>query len=380
MINEIRQTMQEIRGFVAGTQQFERGRLAELARSYGKACGILNGKSASCRELLQAGKRGEAVRLARNSPDLREAVALLDVEETQSWLETCDALGFVIPHRLHAELAKGLVTELYDSSPETGELQRAYRRLSLARAPLADRLRVLRRLYLADAEPTNWAEDVKAFETARIEELAKRAERADQQGDLKTLEAILAELRSREWVERPKKRFVAAIDALALPHRRRFATERYRALLEDIRKAHGAMNEAACRRLADDWRAVKEQTGIEPDGRLGEEFAPVQTWLEELTRERDEQAGFESACASLERAIQDEDGLHVLQKLAADVFRFERGMPELLAAQWGSRKAELQQASRRRFALMVAGIVCSVCLVALGVAVGVIWHTRAQSL
>ena len=366
MIDEIRQTMQEIRTFLAGTQQLERGRLSELARSYGKACEILNGKSTSCRELLQTGKRGEAVGLARSSPDLREAVALLDVEETQSWLETCDTLGLVIPHRLQVETAKGLVTELYDSSPETGEIQRTYRRLSLARAPLADRLRVLRKLYLADAEPGKWAEDVKGFETARVEELAKRAEQADRESNLKTLEAILAELRSRDWVERPKKRFVAAIEAIALPHRRRFAAGQYRLLLDDIRKAHAAMDEAACRRLADQWRAVKEQTGIEPDGGLADEFAPVQTWLDELAKERDEQAAFDSACASLERAVEEEHGLHALEKLVADVLRFERGMPELLAARVNSRLAELRQSSRRRFTLTIAGIVCGVCLVGLG--------------
>ena len=378
MIEEIRQTVQEIHGFAAGTQQITRSRLSELAQSYGKACEILNGKSASCRELLQTGKRGEAVRLARSSPDLRESVAVLDMEETQAWLETCDTLGFAIVQPLQVEMAKGLVTELYDSSAETGELLRTYRRLSLARVPVADRLRVLRRLYLADSDPGKWAEDVKAFETARIEELAKRAKQADRQGDLKTLEAILAELRSREWVERPKRKFVAAIKALALPHRRRFATERYRALLEETRKAHAAMDESSCRRLAEEWLAVKEQTGVEPDAALADEFSPVQTWLDELAKERDEQAAFDSACSSLETAVEEEHSLHALEKLVAEVLRFERGIPELLAARVNSRLAELRQASRRRFIVTVASIVCAVCLVGLGVTMAVIWHTKAQ--
>jgi len=378
MIDEIRQTIQEVQAFLAGTQQLEKGRLAELARSYGKACEILNGKSATCRELLQTGKRGDAVRLARSSPDLRESVTVLDMEETQSWLETCDALGFVIPQPLQAEMAKGLVTELYDSSAETGELQRTYRRLSLARAPVADRLRMLRKLYLADPDPGNWAEDVKTFETARIEELAKRAKQADRQGDLKTLEAILAELRSREWVERPKRKLVAAIKALVLPHRRHFAAERYRALLEEIRKAHAAMDEPTCRRLAEKWLAVKDQTGVEPDAALADEFSPVQTWLDELTMERDEQAAFDSACISLEAAVEEEQALHALEKLVAEVLRFERGIPELLAARVNSRLAELRQSSRRRFVVTVVSIALIVSLVGFGVTMAVIWHTKAQ--
>jgi len=380
MIEEIRQTTQEIQAFLAGTQLLERNRLAELARSYGKACELLNGKSAGCRELLQTGKRGEAVRLARSSPDLRESVTVLDMEETQSWLETCDTLGFAIPGPLQVEMAKGLVTDLYDSSAETGELLRTYRRLSLARAPVADRLRMLRKVYLADSDPEKWAEDVKAFETARIEELARQAKQADREGDLETLEAILAELRSREWVERPKRRFVAAIKALALPHRRHFAAERYRALLEETRKAHGAMDEPSCRRLAEGWLAVKEQTGVEPDAALADEFSPAQTWLDELTKERDEQAAFDSACSSLETAVEEEHGLHALEKQVAEVLRFERGIPDLLAARVNSRLAELRQSSRRKFVVAVVSIALIVCLVGLGVTMAVVWHTKAQEL
>jgi hypothetical protein len=375
-MDDIPRTMQAIRAFLDGSQQFDEEELNELAREYTETCAALNRKLGRCRELLQAGKRSKAMHLARQLPDLQETLSVMELEEADAWLNICESLGVAVQSPFQAELAQGLVAELYADTSEMDELLRAYRRLSLSRSPMADRLRVLRKLHKAD--PDSWIEDVQKFETARLEQLARTAERGVKVGDLATLERALAELKSGEWVNRPRSKFVKAVELRTMPHRQRAANEEYRALLEKAREAHAAMNEAVCRQVAGEWESVRDRTEISPETALAEQFAPVEGWLQELSREKDEQRAFETACHELEQAIEEKEDLHRLEKLMADVFRFERGMPDLLAARANSRMSELRQASRRRFVATLVSIILVVCLVGAGVAVAVTWYTESQ--
>lgn len=377
-MDDIARTMQAIQSFLDGSQQFSEEELGGLVRSYAEMCSLLNAKLDRCRELLQAGKRGKAMQLARQSPDLQEAVSAMQIEEMGAWLSICESLGMAVVAPFRTELAEGLVTELYADSTEMNELLQTYRRLSLARSPMSDRLRILRTLYKAN--PDEWVDDVQAFETARMEQLARAAERGAKEGDLASLESVLAELKSGQWVDPPKSRFVKAVASRAMPHRQRSANEEYRGLLEKARDAHAAMDEGKCRQLAQRWSSVKERTGVSPESGLAQEFAPIEGWLEELSREKDEQKAFETACVNMEQAVEEKEDLHTLERLMADVLRFDRGMPELLAARVNSRMSELRQSSRRRFVATVVSIVLVVCLAGAGVAVTVSWYSESQQL
>jgi len=107
-------------------------------------------------------------------------------------------------------------------------------------------------------------------------------------------------------------------------------------------------------------------------------MAAVRAWLQELQRARDEEIDFQKACDALEKAIDDNEKLGGLEKLAAAALRFDRGMPDLLAARFGSRMQELKRVAKRRFALVLTGTVLSLALVAFGVTRILSWRGRVQ--
>ncbi|MBM4044344.1 MAG: hypothetical protein FJ279_04455 [Planctomycetes bacterium] len=120
--------------------------------------------------------------------------------------------------------------------------------------------------------------------------------------------------------------------------------------------------------------AVVRQTGVSPDAATETAIEPVETWLGQLDAARREDTAFQAACAALELAIDENKDRLALEKLAGAVFRFERGMPGLLAARFKSRMEELDRKGKRRFALTLTAVIGGVLIVAGLVAAFLFWR------
>ncbi|MFW6106530.1 MAG: hypothetical protein ACOC8H_00040, partial [bacterium] len=222
---------------------------------------------------------------------------------------------------------------------------------------------------------------LKAMEQARLEEIVREAEAARDREDLEALEAVLGELRSRQWVRtKPSRKLIQAVDKLALPFRRREAGRRYEETLTELRTAHGAMDESTCRSLMERWEAIRRELGVGPPGKLADEIEPIQQWLEDLEKSRQEDAAYEKACAALADAVDEQADREVLDKRLADVYRFERGVPEVLAARAQTWMDELKGRARRRFAIIVTSISAAVILIGAGTAFVIHRHARQSAL
>ena len=373
-----RSTVREIQAIVAAGEDEQGDRLGELAEAYAEGCEALNQRVYDCVELLRKGQRAEAVGLAKRPPEIREELYTLDFLELGDWIELCEREELRIPDILDVDAATSMIDELYAESDVLNKLLTVHRRMALGQAPLTDRIRILRRIAQEDPGDSSWAEDLRAYEKARLQEMVPLAERADAEGNIRALEALLGELRTGEWLEKPPRKFVRKMDEIAQPHRQRAADVQYTQLLEEIREAHGAMDEARCREALSRWDQVLLTFRAEPIPAQAEQVAPVREWLGGLSDAREEEARFELACSTLDAAIDEEKDQATLEKLAADVLRQEQGMPELLAARFNSRMEELRRAGRRRFAVTVTSIVVASLLIAGGVAAGWVWNARRQ--
>jgi hypothetical protein len=369
------QCVKEIQDILTAGDAVTKEKVAELVWAYAQACKELNEKAQRCLDLLRQGRRAEAVRLAKDPPDLEQELGLLDFPQRGEWLDLCEGAGLPIGQGLDTAALGGIVQEVYSEGGELDRLLRSFRRMSLGHAPLADRLRIVRWIWKADPQPDVWIEDVRAFEKARLAELIEEAEDADVRGDLPGLERVLAEVRSDEWLSR-HDRLVAAIDKLAQPHRQRYAGARFAEVAKDLHEAHAGMDEQRCRFLMEQWEAVVREFGVQPTASMEAEVAPVEDWLGQIDATRQEDAALNAACAALELAIDEENDRHTLEQLAGAVFRLERGMPEVLAARFKTRMEELDRRARRRFALRLTAVVGSILLVAAVLAVVVILQTR----
>jgi len=367
----------QIQHILSAGEAVAKEKVAELVWAYASACQQVNEKARKCLELLRQGRRADAQRLAKEPPDLGQELRLLDFPERSQWLDLCETAGLPIGQGLDVDALDGIVQEIYSEGGALDRLLKTFKRMSIGRAPLADRLRLLREIRRADPQRDLWTEDVRTFEAGRQVELLKEGEAADASGDLRTMESILAELKSGEWLS-PPARFIAAVERIVIPHRRRYAMERFAELTGDLHEAHGRMDEQRCRFLLSQVEAVVSQTGVSPDAATETAIEPVETWLEQLDAGRQEDAAFEAACAALELAIDENKDRLALEKLAGPVFRFERGMPELLAARFNSRMEELGRKAKRRFALTLTGVIGGVLILAGLVTAVIVWQSRSS--
>jgi len=355
-------------------------RLQSLAEDYARACRDINERAYQCQELLNRGQRPKAILLAKKAPDLRKQTESAVFREQGQWFEVCEQLELPFPVIIDSDVVTGVVEDVYDRKRAVDDLLCLHRRMALGMAPLQDRLRIVRKLCKADPKTTFWREDVVTYERARVEELLHSAEDADRKGDLATLDAIYSELRSGQWFHPPSGRLIKAIEEMRVPHRRRVASKQYNSLAEEIHRAHGAMDETKCEALVAQWNTVKEQTGFDPDSRLLEQISPTTAWLADLQEAKEEEKAYENACAFLERAIDDGEPRDRLEKLAADVLRFGRGMEQLLAARLNSQIQDLGRRAKRRFALGLIGVIAAMILLAAGITLGIQRYTRAREI
>src|SRR5205823_3603265 len=108
------------------------------------------------------------------------------------WDELVGMYGLPVGPRANAQRAAAL-NQAYADHQALEPLLKEHRRLALARAPLSDRLHVLRQLAQADRHGGFWVEDMRECEQAMIKDLAEAGRRAGERGDAGTLAAIITQ-------------------------------------------------------------------------------------------------------------------------------------------------------------------------------------------
>lgn len=369
-----RQLVTEIKQLLMIEGEIAESDIDRLGKLYLEACRQVNDRVQQCLELVRQGQRSKAIRLAKEPPDLRTEIETLDFPESVEWQMTCEMVNLSTFGVFEADALRAAVGEIYAESTTFDQLLTGFRRMSVGQAPIGDRVHVLRRIMKADPHRSEWKDDLAEFEIAYVDDLLMQAERANHGGDLQRMEWILAELSSDAWLPPKPVRVIRAVEKLILPHRQRFAAERFAELTEQLRDAHGAMDEARCRELFMEWESVVAATGVGPDTEVVADVMPTRQWLEDLDATRREDNAFNSACSRLEEAIDEGKLQPDLEKLAAEVLRFERGMPELLAARLNSRMDELARRGKRRFVLKLTGVIAAVLVLAASVSALILWH------
>ena len=369
-----------IQDLLAAQGQVEVGVLRELAQGYADACDRVNKKAYACRELLNRGQRGEAFVHAKESPDIRDEFRQVSVLAGTSWLEVCEKLDLPLPPFLDNEAISGIIEEVYSAPPDHDRRWAVYRRMCIGQAPVADRLRTLRRICREENQPDFWKEDIGLLEKARLAELAQEGTTAIERDDLAAVDSVIAELRSREWMVENPAVMAQRAEKMAEPLRKKDTEATYARLMEAIRQANARLGEEECRQVVAQLREKMARTGIELAEEQATELSHVEAWLTELQSRREQEQAFQRACETLEAALDDKKDLPEIEKLAAEVLRFENGMPELLAARYASRVQELRRAGKRKFVAIMAGVVGVVLLIAAGVAAAIILTAEKRAL
>jgi hypothetical protein len=198
---EIRKSVNVVRSFVNGSDQTIDEQIALRAADYAQACEAINDRLARCADLLEKGHRPEALALAEQSPDILEAVSILNFPELDEWQVLCAQYNWTRPPALQLQTASA-INDAYAKQSQLNGLLSQHRLLSLKRASTSDRLSVLRQIAAIDNVTAYWRDDIERFESARFGELLLMGARAEQSADTAATSRFLEEFRSEQWVSK----------------------------------------------------------------------------------------------------------------------------------------------------------------------------------
>lgn len=307
--------------------------------------------------LLSKGLRSEAIDLAEREPNLNDVVISLDFPELDAWNDVLARFGMqpvpALPENLAAEL-----NDAYSVSASVERLLERHRTAALARAPLATRIEILRRLASADSANPAWPQDLKLFEQQRLSELRTELEIAVREKDLDSIAALEQEVDSPDWkLPVPidlKRRVSDAISKL----RHVTAMAELDTLSYQLSDAYAEFDLETARKLSQRFRAFAQFVSLPSSDPLMNIAGPALDWISDENQKAQREAGH------LQKIKEIEDGLNKnlpgewLERLHYEATLHGHALPEPLAGRLADRLESLKvDAERRRRTIIISAVV-----------------------
>lgn len=335
--------------------------LREPAAAYNLACREANRRLREVGRLLRTGLRTEAVQVADQEPKLLDLVGELDLPAAEEWQGMAAQWGLDLPPELMLDIAAELNSAYAELMP-LEQLLRTHRRLAIARAPMRDRIQVLRKLVDADPLAEGWRADLEAYDRVRLSQVRVEVNQAANRGDASELRNLLEELKSPEWTVELPSDLVQLTKANLNTVAARRAREGLANLAPELDAAFCALDAVRLRGLAEKWESLSKTAGLTPDDPLTALTKPALDWLVREQEALQQRRAFESTLAKLNDALESQAPRQRLENLLHRCDRFALPIPELLEARVRQRLEAFGLQDRRR-TLVLAGI--SVALLAM---------------
>ncbi|SFJ02110.1 AAA family ATPase [Planctomicrobium piriforme] len=336
--------------------------LRQAAQDYALACREVNLQLRKVATYLDRGLRSEAIQLAEGPPNLVDVANILNLPEIEQWLDVV-AIYDLPKSEL---LSLGVVEQLNDAMVVDQPLQKLlskHRRLALIRAPLRMRLAVLRELLLADPETPCWDEDVRTFEKARFNEIQTAAREAQRSGDLAQLRQLQTDLAGTDWLEKPPAKVVNSLRATLADLTKSTARRELDVLAEQLEAAFSELDLAQARKLRAQWNDAKKRAAAPPGDALLQQVAPIIGWVEDEDAREAAEKKYDQLIAQFDRELEGETTVEELDRLAHEVRRLDRELPELLVIRYRNRRDALLLAQSRRHRLQFGSAIAVLLLV-----------------
>jgi hypothetical protein len=366
---DLQRTVDEVRFRLQSGDCELNNELKRLAGDYAALCHEANLRLRRCGEFLKQGQRAGAIHLAEAAPNLLEAFATLDFPERAEWDEIVGLYQLSPAEPLLADVAQEL-NEAYTTEQPLEKLYDLQRLLALSRAPLNQRLAVVRKLAEADPASRFREEDVRAFERARCKEIEEDAQQAAARNDDDALLQLLTEITSGPWQSFPSPAIVQSVRKLTS-----------QVIAEELGNAYVRRNLDRARALRERWQQVTPKSQASGNGLTGNVAAALKWLAAEDSKSQSLQAQYERL-AALEKLVADPDAsLAELETARQFVLKLRRDIPEPLSGRVHERMRTMKEAdssSRRRVGgALAAGTVVVIVLIAF-IAWTNVRHSSAQ--
>jgi hypothetical protein len=374
-----KQTVEAIRAFLHSPRGSVSAELIALAADYAEMCREANLRLRRCVEFLFEGLRGEAVEYAITQPPVLEMVAALDFRELPDWERMCGTMGLPRPGRLAVEFARDLQEAFTKQQPLREPLAKL-RYLALSRAPLPERLAVLRQLIALDPGCPVWKREADELERARLATIRNEAAPAMQAGDVAAIDKLLDELQAGPWQTAIPAELKETLARSSAALHQATALDGLRALLPRVREAYAAMSYDDCRQVFAQWGKIVKDAKLAVPSDLRQEIMPLARWLDEQDDRRERERRCKSACAALMSAIDAEAPAEQLAALYRKAIGFEIDIPAELTTSYrrtlDTLRREQRREKRKQFALAL--VLVGAIVMALGALAYVIFRSAVR--
>lgn len=332
--------------------------MVPLAAEYGQAVAHVNERLLVCTRLLRKGLRAEAIQQATSRPDLLNVCASLDFTELDDWLEILKFYDVPLPNILIADAIQEVQVAMLDLQP-LEDLLRQHRRLAIAKAPLAWRLKILRAIRSSDSGNGIWTQDVEEWEKARLRQLPSELDQAIKSRNFNACQKLTAELNHAHWLVSPPQPLAQRAQNAADRFEYQAQSRELKSIGQALHDAVGEQDWNLARTLREQWNSVSAAMKQEPPKEL---LDLAETSLLQLKQIDDQEAKAQrivDANANLEATLTSSRSEAEINNayqvvLAANP---EEELDPLLERRYGSKLRELQTATRRRAVIVLTSIV-----------------------
>lgn len=330
----LRQALSTISGYVGSNSMDVPDALRPAAQVYAAACREVNDRLAESDRLLALSQRSEALRLVHLEPDALDQYRELAFRGADRWAEVTQAAGLDDAPRLDAEAADRL-TAAVAAEKAVADTLRQHRTLALARAPLRQRLAVLRRLTAAEPANHGWREDQRLYELGRLEEMRKDLADPVRRADWAVVRELHDDLQADGWVAPKPAELVDAVRKRAAALRRQEGARLMAALGPKLDAARAAAEAAAAsgaptaRPAAELDRLVAEGRAVAIDYKLAVTDPGVESvrLADEWLAARAEDAEYQAQVGQLRDALADGLDWYYVQEHYRVVMGYGRPIP-----------------------------------------------------
>jgi len=299
-------------------------------------------------------------------PNVLDAAAELEFPELAEWIEILQFYGIDVPENLDVDAVQQVNEALLEEQP-LEELLRQHRRLAIAKAPLAWRLKILRHIAELDSLNTVWLEDIQAWETVRLSQIATEYGQIPATPDsMPRLKALQEELNFPRWIVKPPANLIDKVNGFA--DRQTFLSQigSLKGLADSLHNAFAAGDEESAIRLANQWKSNLQLLKSPPPRELLEDVEPALDWVSQRLEDRRNIEKFEARCAKLTAILSKPDSKELaIVSAYQDVVACQMGIDPLLDQRFDTRVRELRQNTKRKQVLALTGIVAAALMIAL---------------
>jgi hypothetical protein len=353
--NDADYVVSELRSLCQSRDQTRSEAAQKLGEAYAVLCRKANQRLQRCDDLLHRGFYEEAIQLAEQKPALVDLVSQLQFDSLDVWEQVAAAYEYAPPPRIQIQSAEAL-NKAYSLHADLKPLFEQQRKLALTRAPLSERLAVLRQIATADSTSSAWMDDLTAYEEARQREIRTELDQAfSRRDDLKTRKH-LRELLQTPWQAPLRAEFLRPIV-------KQYLDVLSRGFDDTLKRNDAELG----RQLLEEFERVPPLIEIDLDGPLARRVAQVRSLVKRHDKENVTELQFQSSLLELKNGMEAGCKRNQLIELYNTVVEFQRPIPKSLLTAYENKLRQLYK-NEKQFE-MIALIATPVVIILVVIAI-----------